>query len=103
MWADRRPAATRTLEDYVRQAVLPPGVAEFLTDRGDGAIDPLTGSHRPRRWVPLGVNLWTVPAVMRNDVGISMRELVRAALPFRPDRILLANRVGPRWLTFAPP
>ena len=136
-------AATRTLDDYVRQAVMPPGVAEFLTacvegranlliaggtatgkttlmrvlagmipddetivviedsaelhlegDRGDGPIDPLTGWHKPRPWVPLCVNLCTVPAVLRNDAGISMRDLVRAALRFRPDRILLGESRG---------
>jgi Flp pilus assembly CpaF family ATPase len=135
-------AATRTLDDYVRQGVMPPGVAAFLAacivgranlliaggtatgkttlmrvlagmipdhetvvviedsaelhleaDRGDGPVDP-TGRRLPRPWVPLCVNLCTVPAVLRNDAGISMRDLVRAALRFRPDRILLGESRG---------
>jgi Flp pilus assembly CpaF family ATPase len=136
-------AATRTLDDYVRQGVMPPGVATFLAacvagranvliaggtatgkttlmrvlagmipdhetvvviedsaelhlegDRGDGPIDPLTGHRQARPWVPLCVNLCTVPAVLRTDAGLTMRELVRAALRFRPDRILLGESRG---------
>jgi Flp pilus assembly CpaF family ATPase len=136
-------AATRTLDDYVRQAVMPPGVAAFLAaciagrvnlliaggtatgkttlmrvlagmipdhetvvviedsaelhleaDRGDGPMDPVAGRRLPRPWVPLCVNLCTVPAVLRNDAGISTRDLVRAALRFRPDRILLGESRG---------
>jgi Flp pilus assembly CpaF family ATPase len=136
-------AATRTLDDYVRQGVMPPGVAAFVAaciagranlliaggtatgkttlmrvlagmipddetvvviedsaelhleaDRGDGPVDPATGRRLARPWVPLCVNLCTVPAVMRNDAGISMRDLVRAALRFRPDRILLGESRG---------
>jgi Flp pilus assembly CpaF family ATPase len=135
-------AATRTLDDYVRQGVMPPGVAAFLaaciagranlliaggtatgkttlmrvlagmipdpetvvviedsaelhleSDRGDGPVDA-AGRRLPRPWVPLCVNLCTVPAVLRNDAGISMRDLVRAALRFRPDRILLGESRG---------
>jgi Flp pilus assembly CpaF family ATPase len=135
--------ATRTLDDYVRQGVMPPGVAAFLAaciegranlliaggtatgkttlmrvlagmipdhetvvviedsaelhleaDRGDGPVDATTGRRLARPWVPLCVNLCTVPAVMRNDAGISMRDLVRAALRFRPDRILLGESRG---------
>ena len=136
-------AATRTLDDYVRQAVMPPGVAAFLSacvqgranvliaggtatgkttlmrvlagmipdhevvvviedsaelhleaDRGDGPIDPLSGYHQPRSWVPLCVNLCTVPSVLRTDAGLTMRDLVRSALRFRPDRILLGESRG---------
>jgi Flp pilus assembly CpaF family ATPase len=136
-------AATRTLDDYVRQGVMPPGVAAFLAaciggranlliaggtatgkttlmrvlagmipdhetvvviedsaelhleaDRGDGPFEAVTGRRRPQPWVPLCVNLCTVPAVLRNDVGITMRDLVRAALRFRPDRILLGESRG---------
>jgi len=136
-------AATRTLDDYVRQGVMPPGVAAFLdacvagranlliaggtatgkttlmrvlagmipdhetvvviedsaelhleADRGDGPVDPVTGRRRPRPWVPLCINLCTVPSVLRSDAGITMRDLVRAALRFRPDRILLGESRG---------
>src|SRR5262249_3615775 len=136
-------AATRTLDDYVRQAAMPPGVAEFLgacvhgranvliaggtatgkttlmrvlagmipdhetvvviedsaelhldADRGDGPIEVTGGSRRPSPWVPLCVNLCTVPSVLRTDAGLTMRELVRSALGFRPDRILLGESRG---------
>jgi Flp pilus assembly CpaF family ATPase len=136
-------AATRTLDDYVRQGVMPPGVAEFLAacvegraniliaggtatgkttlmrvlagmiadhetvvviedsaelhleaDRGDGPVDPASGRRQPRPWVPLCVSLCTVPAVLRTDAGITTRDLVRAALRFRPDRILLGESRG---------
>jgi Flp pilus assembly CpaF family ATPase len=135
--------ATRSLDDYVRQGVMPPGVAEFLTacvraranvliaggtatgkttlmrvlagmipdpetvvviedsaelhleaDRGDGPVDPGTGRRLHRPWVPLCVNLCTVPAVLRTEPGVTMRDLVRAALRFRPDRILLGESRG---------
>jgi pilus assembly protein CpaF len=136
-------AATRTLDDYVRQGVMPPGVAAFLgscvaaranvliaggtatgkttlmrvlagmipdretvvviedsaelhleADRGDGPVDPVTGRRQPRPWVPLCVSLCTVPSVLRTDAGITTRDLVRAALRFRPDRILLGESRG---------
>ncbi len=136
-------AATRTLDDYVRQAVMPPGLADFLTacvhgranvliaggtatgkttlmrvlagmipdhetvvviedsaelhldaDRGDGPSDPITGCREMRPWVPLCINLCTVPSVLRTDAGLTMRELVRSALRFRPDRILLGESRG---------
>jgi Flp pilus assembly CpaF family ATPase len=136
-------AATRTLDDYVRQGVMPPGVAQFLaaciagranlliaggtatgkttlmrvlagmipghetvvviedsaelhleSDRGDGAVDPASGRRLPHPWVPLCVNLCTVPSVIRSEAGITMRDLVRAALRFRPDRILLGESRG---------
>jgi Flp pilus assembly CpaF family ATPase len=136
-------AGVRQLDDYVRQGVMPPGVAGFLrgcvagraniliaggtatgkttlmrvlagmipdhetvvviedsaelhleADRGDGPVDPRTGERVPRPWVPLCVNLCTVPSVLRQDQGINMRQLVRAALRFRPDRILLGESRG---------
>ena len=136
-------AATRSLDDYVRQGVMPPGLAEFLgacvqgranvliaggtatgkttlmrvlagmipdeetvvviedsaelrleADRGDGPLDPFSGRRSPRPWVPLCVNLCTVPPVLRTDAGVTMRDLVRAALRFRPDRILLGESRG---------
>ena len=136
-------AATRTLDDYVRQGVMPPGVAAYLAacvrgranvliaggtatgkttlmrvlagaipdeetvvviedsaelhleaDRGDGPVDPRTGRRLVRPWVPLCVNLCTVPPILRTDAGVSMRDLVRAALRFRPDRILLGESRG---------
>jgi Flp pilus assembly CpaF family ATPase len=136
-------AATRTLEDYVRQGVMPPGVAGFIgacvegranvliaggtatgkttlmrvlagmipdwetvvviedsaelhleADRGDGPLDPATGRRRCRPWVPFCINLCTVPPVLRSDAGITMRDLVRAALRFRPERILLGESRG---------
>ncbi|MBO0683547.1 MAG: Flp pilus assembly complex ATPase component TadA [Candidatus Dormibacteraeota bacterium] len=64
------------------------------SDRGDGLIDPVSGQRAPRPWVPLCVNLCTVPAVLRQDSGLTMRELVRSALRFRPDRILLGEARG---------
>jgi Flp pilus assembly CpaF family ATPase len=64
------------------------------SDRGDAPLDLQTGERQPRPWVPLCINLCTVPAVLRQDSGITMRELVRAALRFRPDRILLGESRG---------
>ena len=136
-------AATRTLDDYVRQGVMPPGAAAFLAacvagranvliaggtatgkttlmrvlagaipdretvvviedsaelhleaDRGDGPFDPRSGRRLARPWVPLCVNLCVVPGVLRDSAGITMRDLVRAALRFRPDRILLGESRG---------
>ncbi len=136
-------AATRTLHDYVRQGVMPAGVADFLgacvqgranlliaggtatgkttlmrvlagavpdpetvvviedgaelhleADRGDGPVDGATGRRRPRPWVPLCISLCTVPSVLRTETGVTMRDLVRAALRFRPDRILLGESRG---------
>jgi Flp pilus assembly CpaF family ATPase len=136
-------AATRTLQDYVRQSVMPSGVANFIgacvegrtniliaggtatgkttlmrvlagmipdretvvviedsaelhleADRGDGAPDPATGRRQPRPWVPFCINLCTVPPVLRSEAGVTMRDLVRAALRFRPDRILLGESRG---------
>jgi hypothetical protein len=43
-------------------------------------------SQRPARpWVPLCVTLCTVPAVLRQDSGFTMCELVRLLLRFGPD------------------
>jgi Flp pilus assembly CpaF family ATPase len=135
-------AAIRTLDDYVRQGVMPPGVAQFLeacvagranlliaggtatgkttlmrvlagmipdgevvvviedsaelhleADRGDGPLDA-SGRRRPRPWVPLCVNLCTVPPVLRGGPGITIRDQVRWALRFRPERILLGEARG---------
>jgi Flp pilus assembly CpaF family ATPase len=63
-------------------------------DRGDGPLEPRSGQRLARPWVPLCVNLCTVPSILRQDSGITMRELVRAALRFRPDRILLGESRG---------
>jgi Flp pilus assembly CpaF family ATPase len=64
------------------------------SDRGDEPLDPQTGRRPMRPWVPLCVNLCTVPAVLRQDPGLTMRELVRSALRFRPERILLGEARG---------
>src|SRR5262249_57612446 len=63
-------------------------------DRGDGPVEATGGQRRPNPWVPLCVNLCTVPPVLRTEPGLTMRELVRSALRFRPDRILLGESRG---------
>jgi pilus assembly protein CpaF len=141
----RTPAAVsqHSLDDYVRQGTMTPGVAQFLAacvhgraniliaggtatgkttlmrvlagmipsdetvvviedsaelhleaDRGDGAYDAASGRRAVRPWVPLCINLCTVQGVLRQEAGITMRDLVRAALRFRPDRILLGESRG---------
>src|SRR2546430_1626634 len=64
------------------------------SDRGDGPLDPQTGQRAVRPWVPFSINLCTVPSVLRQDSGLTMRELVRSALRFRPERILLGEARG---------
>lgn len=63
-------------------------------DRRDGPRDPVTNRRMPRPWLPCSIGLNTVSSPIKDQTGITQRDLVRLSLRYRPDRILIGEARG---------